>query len=368
MEKSTATTEKIRKLLVQLPEVCFDFMMDIEPRTTPLTRLNYAYDLKTFFTYITQNIYSFDKPINELTNEDLARIQSRHINMYLEYLNAYTQTITEISDDGEVISRQKQRMNGNSGKKRKLVAIRVFFKFLYKHKYISQNPADLIEVPKIREKAITRLESDEVEKLFVTLDNPEGLSHRQIQYSLSTRERDIAIISLMLGTGIRVSECVGIDFKDIDWEHNRFKIIRKGGNEAILYFNDEVRGALAAYYSIRKEIPALPGHENAFFLSLQNKRISQRSVQLLVKKYAHVAAPVKRITPHKLRSTFGTELYQKTGDIYLVADVLGHKDVNVTRKHYADMSENKRKLAAEITQLRHRNITQNPDETDENLP
>ncbi len=70
-----------------------------------------------------------------------------------------------------------------------------------------------------------------------------------------------------------------------------------------------------------------------------------------MKKYAHIAAPVKHITPHKLRSTFGTSLYQKTGDIYLVADVLGHKDVNVTRRHYADMSEDKRKLAAEVTEL-----------------
>jgi len=361
LDKSAAMTEKIRKILVQLPEICFDFMMDIEPRTTPLTRLNYAYDLKTFFTYITKNIYSFDKPIVELTTNDIARIQPRHINMYLEYLNAYTQTITEISDDGEIITHQKQRINSNSGKKRKLVAIRVFFKFLYKHKYITHNPADLIEVPKIREKAITRLESDEVEKLFTTLDHPEGMSHRQIQYSLSTHERDVAIISLLLGTGIRVSECVGIDLEHIDWEHNRFKITRKGGNEAILYFNAEVHNALASYYNIRKEIPALPGHENAFFLSLQNKRISQRSVQLLVKKFAHIAAPVKRITPHKLRSTFGTELYHKTGDIYLVADVLGHKDVNVTRRHYADMSEDKRKLAAEITQLRPDNSTQNPD-------
>ena len=80
---------------------------------------------------------------------------------------------------------------------------------------------------------------------------------------------------------------------------------------------------------------------------------------MLVKKYAHIAAPVKHITPHKLRSTFGTSLYQKTGDIYLVADVLGHKDVNVTRRHYADMSEDKRKLAAEVTELHPKKASQN---------
>ncbi len=363
MNQSPDMTEKIRKVLVQLPEVCFDFFMDIEPRTTALTRLNYAYDLRTFFSYISTNIYSFDKPIEAFTVDDIGRIQPRHINMYLEYLNSYTQVLHTTNGSGEnetVTHYKKQRQNGNSGKKRKLVAVRVFFRFLFKHKYINQNPADLIEVPKIPEKAIIRLETDEVEKLFDTLEKPDQLTHRQMQYALSTHERDVAIISLILGTGIRVSECVGIDLADIDWERRRFRIIRKGGNEAILYFNDEVLDALNAYRRIRESITPLPGHEQAFFLSLQNRRISQRSVQMLVKKYAHVAAPVKHITPHKLRSTFGTTLYQKTGDIYLVADVLGHKDVNVTRRHYADMSEDKRKLAAEVTQLRPNKFSQNP--------
>lgn len=218
----------------------------------------------------------------------------------------------------------------------------------------------MIEVPKIPEKAITRLETDEVERLFDTLEKPDQLTHRQMQYALSTHERDVAIISLMLGTGIRVSECVGINLSDIDWARRRFRIIRKGGNEAILYFNEEVLEALHAYRRIRESLTPLPGHEDAFFLSLQNRRISQRSVQMLVKKYAHIAAPVKHITPHKLRSTFGTSLYQKTGDIYLVADVLGHKDVNVTRRHYADMSEDKRKLAADVTELRPKKISPNP--------
>ena len=103
----------------------------------------------------------------------------------------------------------------------------------------------------------------------------------------------------------------------------------------------------------RKEIKAEPGHENAFFLSLQKKRISQRAVENMVKKYARVAAPLKKkISPHKLRSTFGTNLYRETGDIYLVADVLGHTDVNTTRKHYAAIAEDRRRIAAEKTVLR----------------
>lgn len=95
----------------------------------------------------------------------------------------------------------------------------------------------------------------------------------------------------------------------------------------------------------------LPEEENAMFISLQNKRISVRAVENLVKKYAQVASPLKKISPHKLRSTYGTNLYKETKDIYIVADVLGHKDVNTTKKHYAAISEDMRKNIAEIVKI-----------------
>jgi site-specific recombinase XerD len=99
------------------------------------------------------------------------------------------------------------------------------------------------------------------------------------------------------------------------------------------------------------KIPAT-GHENAFFLSMQNKRLSVRSVEKLVKKYASKVTSLKKITPHKLRSTYGTNLYKETGDIYLVADVLGHKDVNTTKKHYAAIDDSRRRMAASAVKLR----------------
>ena len=159
-------------------------------------------------------------------------------------------------------------------------------------------------------------------------------------------------MSLFLGTGIRVSECVGINIQDVNLEDNAFLVTRKGGNQVVLYFPPEVAEALAEYMAEREEIEALPGHEDALFLSLQKRRITQRAVQNLVKKYAAVAAPLKpRISPHKLRSTFATNLYNKTGDIYLVADVLGHSSVDTTRKHYADMTDARRRMAAENVEL-----------------
>ena len=95
----------------------------------------------------------------------------------------------------------------------------------------------------------------------------------------------------------------------------------------------------------------LPEDENAMFISLQNKRISIRAVENLVKKYAQIASPLKKISPHKLRSTFGTNLYKETRDIYIVADVLGHKDVNTTKKHYAAISEDMRKSVADVIKI-----------------
>ena len=121
------------------------------------------------------------------------------------------------------------------------------------------------------------------------------------------------------------------------------KVTRKGGNEAFVYFSDEATGYIKDYIKERKEIIPVDGHEDALFLSSQRRRISVRTVENLVKKYAQASTPLKHITPHKLRSTYGTALYQETGDIYLVADVLGHKDVNTTRKHYADMDQERKR-------------------------
>ena len=160
------------------------------------------------------------------------------------------------------------------------------------------------------------------------------------------------MLSLFLGTGIRISECVGINIYDIDFENNAFTITRKGGNRVILYFGEEVASALSDYLVDRIKIKDLPENENALFLSLQKKRMNVRSVEKLVKKYSALAAPLKRITPHKLRSTYGTNLYRETKDIYIVADVLGHKDVNTTKKHYAAISEDIRRDAANKVKLR----------------
>ncbi len=196
----------------------------------------------------------------------------------------------------------------------------------------------------------------------------EGLTKKQKEFQKLTSKRDFALISLFLGTGIRVSECVGLNLADIDLENNAFLVTRKGGNQVVLYFPPEVAEALADYIEERKQIETLPGHEDALFLSLQKRRMTQRAIQNLVKKYAAVAAPLKpKISPHKLRSTFATNLYQETGDIYLVADVLGHSSVDTTRKHYAEMTDQRRRMAAEHVLLPTREEVEQTELQDDDL-
>ena len=159
------------------------------------------------------------------------------------------------------------------------------------------------------------------------------------------------MVTLLLATGIRVSELVGLNVDDFDLKTHSFVITRKGGNRTVLYYDLNVEHVIFEYMFERKNNDKVSKDEKALFLSLQNTRITTRSVENIIKKYAKLSAPLKKITPHKLRSTFGTNLYKETGDIYMVADFLGHKDINTTRKHYAAIEEDRRKLAVQYIKL-----------------
>ena len=213
-------------------------------------------------------------------------------------------------------------------------------------------PAALVRLPKLHDKEIIRLDIDEVALLLDEVEHGEALTEKQKAFHAKTKVRDLALLTLLLGTGIRVSECVGLDIEDLDFKNSGIRIHRKGGKEVTVYFGVEVENALFDYLAERKQMTPMPGSEHALFLSMQMKRISVRSVENLVKKYAKLVTPLKKITPHKLRSTYGTALYQETGDIYLVADVLGHSDINTTKKHYAALDDARRRSARNKVTLR----------------
>lgn len=336
-------TLRLREILKSLPPFAKDFFRAIEPTTSAKTRISYAYDIRVFFHFLMECNPSYKNYTPEqFTLDDLDKLAPTDIEEYLEYLKVYHGT-----DD-------KLCTNGEKGLARKFSALRTFYKYFYKRQIISTNPTTLVDMPKQHEKAIIRLDTDEVSMLLDYVETcGSHLTGQKKVYYEKTKERDLAILTLLLGTGIRVSECVGLDLNDVDFKNDGIKVTRKGGNEMVVYFGDEVRFALENYMiNSRAATTPLPGHENALFLSTQRRRIGVQAVENMVKKYARQVTPNKKITPHKLRSTYGTSLYKETGDIYLVADVLGHKDVNTTKKHYAALDENRRRMAASAVKLR----------------
>lgn len=333
---------KLRELSCALPPYCRDFFRGIEQNTSSRTRIAYAYDLKVFFHFLLSSNAAFTKQYGDIKSiplKDLDNLKVYDFEEYMDYLKYREDESQEI-------------LNKEKGIRRKISCLKSFFKYFYNTERLENNAISKIALPKIYEKDIIRLDIDEVAKMIDEVEKGDLLSKRQKFYHDKTKIRDLALISLMLGTGIRVSECVGLNIKDIDFHNNAMRIHRKGGKEVNLYFGDEVEEALLNYLEERKLIIPASGHEDAFFLSLQMKRLSVRSVEKLVKKYAKLITPLKKITPHKLRSTYGTNLYRETGDIYLVADVLGHSDVNTTKKHYAALEDDRRRQARNKVRLR----------------
>lgn len=326
---------RTEKIIEELPYYAKDFFVGIESRTSPLTRLNYAYDLRVFFDFLTKKVFR-DKRIVDIELSDLSKLEGSDFEYYLTYLSSY------------YINEKHERCT-ETGKARKLSTVRAFYKYFFNKNLLPANTPSKVLTPKIHDKEIIRLDTndkvDEISDMLYTVESGSGLTKKQMGFHENTKLRDTAIVTLFLGTGIRISELVGLNLKDIDFNTNSFVVTRKGGNRAVLYYNNDVKTALFEYYTKRIDDKKIPESENALFVSLQNKRISTRAVENLVKKYAEIASPLKKITPHKLRSTFGTNLYRQTGDIYVVADCLGHKDVNTTKKHYAAITEDLRKKA-----------------------
>lgn len=330
--------EKLAELLDELPSFCADYFLGVETRTSAQTRLKYAYDLRIFFDFLAKKKFR-NLDVKDLTLRHLEEITHYEIELFLSYLSHYR-------------FKDKYLSCNERAKARKLSAVRAMFKYFFSKGMIEVDHSAKVPTPKLHDKEIIRLDADEVSGLISTAENGYGLSRHAVGYHTKTKVRDTAILTLFLGTGIRISELVGLDNNSFNFKENSFLVTRKGGNQAILFFSDEVKYALQEYLAEKANDPKVPSNEKAFFLSMQYKRINVRTVEILVKKYSKLVSPLKKITPHKLRSTYGTRLYNKTGDIYVVADVLGHRDINTTKKHYAAITEENRRRVANIVKLR----------------
>lgn len=335
-DKKKAQTIRLRELLIQLPPCAVDYIHSKEVTSQVSTLVQYSYDLITFFTFMKdQNPVFRNKDPKEISVDLISKISPEDILEYQRYL--------ELNVD-----RNHYHENGKKAIARKMSPLRGMFKFLLVYKKIKENPMELVPLPRLKkDKNIIRMNAAEVQSMMNTAEYGAGtMSDRQRKFAEKTKFRDIAILTLMLNTGIRVSECNGLDLNDVDLNANTLTIVRKGGVQDLLYFGDPVHDAISDYLELeRKGIQVREGHEKAMFLSLQGKRISVDAIENLVKKYAKIAVPNKKITPHKLRSTYGTALYRETGDIRLVADVLGHENINTTIDYYAAIEDEHKRQA-----------------------
>ena len=333
--------KKVNELVKQLPDFAGKFFRDLKSKgMSERTRLEYAYDMKRFFDFISNQSGFKNVSLNGLKAADVLDVLTYDdIQEYLDTLNTHT-----------VIDRygnQKEVLSSPSSRARKISSLRSFYRFYFRTGEIKNNLSDLMDLPKIPDKNIVTMDRSQVQRILAAVNDTAGMSEGEILRHSKIIKRDYAIMMLFFGTGIRVSELVGIDLSDIDFYNASLLITRKGGDEDEVYFGSEVQQALEDYVSAEREILLAGKEDPALFISMQHRRMTVRSVQLMIKGYAEKAGLNMKVTPHALRRTFGTNLYEQTSDIYLVADDLHHSSVETTRKHYASMSKDHKRIAAQ---------------------
>ena len=271
-QKDIENIQKLRTMLKELPPFCTEYFRGIEPRTSTRTRIAYAYDLSVFFDFLKRENPVFSKMDRmDFRLEHLDQLTVTDLEEYMEYLKYRFN-----ENNKEVINKERGIM-------RKISSLKSFYNYFFRVEKIKTNPAALVRLPKLHDKEIIRLDIDEVAMLLDEGEQGESLTDRQKAYHDRTKVRDLALLTLLLGTGIRVSECVGLDIHDVDFKNGGIHIHRKGGKEVTVYFGAEVEDALNDYLAERQRIDPEPGSENALFLSMQRKRMNVRSVENLLK-------------------------------------------------------------------------------------
>lgn len=340
-ERDLINREQLDALLYMLPEYCSEYILSLESRgLATSTRLGYIKDLTVFFEYLAGSC-------NEMKKISLKDLEGLKKIDFQEFLSKQASGRVSYSNGKKIISK-----SGLKAQARKLSAVKSLYKFLFDNDMIGVNNSTKVESPKISsiDSSIKRLDTDEKNEFLDAPDRGVANQHHD-QYLKNTLERDRAIISMFLATGIRVSELVGLDLEDVNLNKLCFDVQRKGGKKERLYMGQDLADILYAWL-FKREAMGLPKSQQAFFISLQRNRMGVSAVEKMISKYAQ-AVLGKKLSPHRLRATYGTELYKITKDIYKVATALGHSSVETTRKHYADFDENQKKEIAGQVRVGH---------------
>lgn len=299
-DRDKVVQKGIDRALAAMPDFCREFLLYTNLKLTKLTARSYFYVIRQFFEYQAEQK---GIKVKEFTMADLDQVTTADIEKWLS-------TFTDKIGINAVIYKHS--------------VMKTFLAYYYVRREINRNVAEQIIMPHLKEKPIIRLFPDEVKKLLAAVDP------KQRHYL-----RDYTILFFFLSTGVRLSELIGLDIKHIDLDNASFTVHRKGGKIEVLYMTAELQEQLRVYMN------SIDTHDEdaPLFASEDNPRIADNTLRDMVKKYVKKAGIHKKITPHKLRSTFGTNLYRKTRDIYAVARCLGHSSVNTTKKYYVAFDE-----------------------------
>ena len=352
-EKNDKLREKLRRDLTEMPAFVRDYMRAKTDSKETSTRYAYMLDIRIFLRFLqTRDPRYKDISIKDMSIDVLKNVTPNDILDYLEYLDAY---------DGAA---QKQT-NARAGKKRKLASLSALYTYFYRQGVLPSNPVTAVDLPKVHQKTVSILQDDEIQSILDAIESGSVLSRSSRErFHELTKYRDKAIVLLLLSSGMRVSELVGLNIYDIDFDHPEedsfgniiyeVVVIRKGGDADKIYIPEETVIVIQEYIQVSR--PRLirsksDREEPALFISLRGKRISVGSVEAMIKKYTTTTVPTKNIHPHIFRKTRGTKLYNDTGDLKLTAEILGDKSLEVVNRHYVAESESRKKDATYKGQL-----------------
>lgn len=345
-----AKTSYLHDFLSNMPDFVFDYIEIYYTGESINTQIGYCLDIKIFLEYLMKFKFKKLSSPEEFIYDHIAQVTAEDIVRFKAYLKEYESTYT--SPDGKQIKRI--RRNSNYGINRKLSSVRGLFSYLYKMDKIPQNITDKVDMNKLHQKIKKPLTTQETLRLLDVLYNGEKVFQgRYLSEYQRTKQRDIAILIAYLGTGVRVSELVNLDIKDVCFDTSSFIVTRKGGDEQEIFMPVQVENELYAYLSERKDIETAKDTK-ALFISRQGTRMTVSGVEKMLKKYCLAAGITDsdKSRPHALRRTFACRLLEDGVDIKMVAELMGHKNIEVTHKFYAQYNS-----AAKREVMRNINVT-----------
>ena len=340
-EKEQEIFNKCSKLEDNLPRFMNGYFIYLRSSVLPMTRLAYLQDITFFCDYLVESAMFEAQTIKDLTAFDFEKIRAKDINVFIDYARRYEKD----KNDGVYIYE-----NHNRSLARKKTSLSMLFKYLFRDEILSKNITDgldPIKVAKPAETEIKALTDDEVRTMLKAVETGEGMTKKQLEYFEKTKKRDKAILLLFLTYGLRISELQQLNVDSFNFDRQEFKIYRKRGKESIMPMNISCDIAIHEYLDMERknDDELLDEHKNALFLSLQGKRMTERQIRELVKKYTAIALKTTQkngYSPHKLRATAATSLIGRGEDIFDVQLLLDHENVTTTQL-YAKHKENVKK-------------------------